>query len=195
VGRKVGVTFAQVVDAAAAVADEHRGAAASTPTAVAERLGVKTPSLYAHVEGAAGLRRLVARRAHAALYAALVEATSSAGTPVEQLRQLCYAYRGFAHRHPGLYDALLPVPTTDDDPDGAAVALDAVEVISAPLAALHLDPDRRIATIRWMRALLHGFVDLELSGGFGLSESIEESFEYAVDLVVATIAGTERKRR
>ncbi len=34
---------------------------------------------------------------------------------------------------------------------------------------------------------LHGFVDLELRGGFGLSDPVERSFAHAVDLIVDTL--------
>jgi hypothetical protein len=188
VGRKVGLTLDQVTDAAMVIADEHRDATAVTPTAVATLLGVKTPSLYAHVDGATGLRRLTSRRAHALLASTLRSAVSVTDAPAEQLRRICHAYRNFAHDHPGLYDALLPAPTASDDPEGAAMALDAVATIAAPLSALELDPSEHIDHIRWMRALLHGFVDLELRGGFALADPIERSFAHAVDQIVATLA-------
>ena len=58
-GRKAGITLEDVVEAAAAIADRD-GLEAATLTAVAGELGIKTPSLYNHLRGLSGLRRLLA---------------------------------------------------------------------------------------------------------------------------------------
>ena len=57
-----GVTTDQVVAAALAVLDEAGRVTDVRPAAVAKRLGIRSQSLYAHVDGGAGLRRLLALR-------------------------------------------------------------------------------------------------------------------------------------
>ncbi len=182
-GRKVGLTRAQVVAAAAAVADKH-GLAEVSLASVAAALGVRTPSLYSHVDGLAGLRRDLAYRASERLAAHLAAAAAGEPNPVASLRAIGRAYRAFARTHPGLYAALLPVPPAETDPEGAARAAEPVQVVVAVLADLGITPDQHIDLIRTLRAVLHGFVDLELGRGFGLADRVDASFETALDLVI-----------
>lgn len=185
--RKAGITHEQVIDAAAGVADRD-GLAAVTLAAVAGAIGVRAPSLYSHVDGLDGLRRDLARRATHLLGERLRSAAGDRADPVAALRSIGHAYRGFAHDHPGLYACLLPVPQPDDDPEGAAAAEVPVRTISALLADLGISIDRHVDVIRAFRALLHGFVDLELGHGFGLAQPVDASFDLALDLLLRPLA-------
>lgn len=184
--KRHGLTVADVVDAASAIADRD-GLTAVTPSAVASALGVRTPSLYAHVDGAAGLRHALARRAHEGLAAALGEAAAGDAPPVDRLAAICRAYRAFALEHPGLYQALLPTPRPDEDPALAALAAEIVGTVAAPLADLGVPAERHVDLVRALRSMLHGFVDLELHGGFGLADPVDRSFDAAVALVLAAV--------
>ena len=42
--------------------------------------------------------------------------------------------------------------------------------------------------IRGLRSALHGFVDLEITGGFGLPEDVEASFALLVEVFVRTLS-------
>jgi hypothetical protein len=56
------------------------------------------------------------------------------------------------------------------------------------LAEMGLDAASVIPLIRALRAFVHGFVDLELRGGFGLPDDIDSSFATTIDLVINAIA-------
>ena len=57
--RKLGLQRERVIETAAALADQE-GLEAVTLARVAAELGVRSPSLYSHVDGLAGLRRAIA---------------------------------------------------------------------------------------------------------------------------------------
>jgi AcrR family transcriptional regulator len=191
VARKLGLTLDDVVDAAAVVADRD-GLDAVSLAAVAAALGVKAPSLYAHVAGLAGLHRALGRRGAIELGAALADAVDDEDEddPASALRALAGAYRRFAHDRPGLYAAMLPAPDPDADPEAAADVAAAIAGPAQVMARLGLPPERTIDAVRTVRALLHGFVDLELRGGFGLPDPVDDTFAYAVELVVAAMDRT-----
>jgi AcrR family transcriptional regulator len=186
VARKAGIDRERVVDTAAGIADRGGLAALSLAT-VADALGVRSPSLYAHVDGIDGLRRHLTRRASLLLAECLRSAAREEADPVAALRSIAHAYRSFALQHPGLYASLLPVPRAEDDPEGAAAAAAAIEAPAAVLRDLGIGVDRQIDLVRALRATLHGFVDLELGGGFGLADPVDVSFERAVDLLVGAM--------
>ena len=185
--RKAGLTRDQVVDAAAALAD-RAGLPAVTLTTVAETVGVRAPSLYAHVDGVEGLRRALAARAAGVLAERMAAAAGGEPDPRAALRAVAHAYRRFARDHPGLYASLLPAPRPAEDPEAAAAAAAPVVVVAGVLQQLGVPADRHVDLVRTLRAVLHGFVDLELGGGFGLADPVDASFDVAVQVVVTAVA-------
>jgi len=185
-GRKLGLTRERVVETAAEIADRD-GLGALTLVTLASALGVRSPSLYSHVDGLAGLRRQLTLHANGLLTAELAESVDGIeGT--EALEAIAEQLRSFAHRHPGLYDSFLPAPTPDEDPEVAAALREPVTVVASVLYGMDVDPMTVIPLIRALRASVHGFVDLELRGGFGLPEDIDDSFSTTVNLVIEAIA-------
>ena len=146
--------------------------------AVAERVGVRLPSLYKHLESLDGLRRDVAVRAIGELGAVLTGAVTDR-TGRDALGPLARAYRDYARRHPGRYAATVRAPLPGDE--GHARASEAVlQVVFEMLAGYGLDGDDAVDGARSLRAALHGFVVLETSGGFGLPRDVDRSFDRLV---------------
>ena len=185
-GRKLGLTRAQVVEAAAEIADRD-GLDALSLASVASALGVRSPSLYSHVDGLSGIRRQLSIHASNLLTAEVADAAAGLES-TQALRAIATQLRSFAHRHPGLYASFLPAPTPEQDPELAAALAQPVTVVGSVLAGMGIDPATVIPLIRALRASVHGFVDLELNGGFGLPDDIDDSFTTTVSLVIDAIA-------
>jgi len=181
---RAGLSAEAVVDAAAELADAE-GMEAVTLAALAARLGVRPPSLYAHVGGLEDLRGRLAGRGLELLAADLQDAaTGRAGR--EALVAVAGAYRSFAHAHPGLYAALQRAP--GDSPveaDTVAAAERVLTVVLAVLQGYGLAGEAGLHAARVLRAALHGFVTLEAQGGFGMPISLDESFEQLVAVLDA----------
>jgi AcrR family transcriptional regulator len=164
------------------------GFADLTLAKVAAEAGVATPSLYKHVGSLAALRREVAVLTVRDLAATLVDRTLGLSGP-EAVRALAHAMRDYAHGHPGRYAAVQTAPDPDD-PDAAELAAAAgrtVEVIAAVLRGFDLPDERTVDAVRAVRAGVHGFVTLELGGGFRLPQDLDRSFDVLVDLLVAGV--------
>lgn len=172
-----GLTPEAVAAAAADMADTD-GLESVTLARLAARLGVRPPSLYNHTRGLDDLHGAVAaiglRDLHAALQAA---AAGRSGTAA--LTACADAYRSYAHAHPGRYRALQRAA-----PAGAGgrrrLAAELVDLLRRLLEPWGLAEQDAIHTIRAFRSCLHGFVDLELTGGFGLDVPVDESFHRLV---------------
>jgi AcrR family transcriptional regulator len=170
-----------VMRRATVIIDEH-GLDGLTLARVASELGVATPSLYKHV---GGLDDLVARVAAAATadLAAELGAASRGRAGRDALEAVAVAFRAFARVHPGTYP--LTQRRLETEP-WLAAASDAVSAVAAALSgygAEALDVKR----IRFVRSALHGFVDLERRGGFGLPDSVDESFNFLIDSLDGTL--------
>ncbi|MBR8744582.1 TetR/AcrR family transcriptional regulator [Nocardiopsis sp. MG754419] len=175
---RAGLTPEVVAAEASQVCDEQ-GFDALSLAAVAKRLGVATPSLYKHVAGLDALRRLVVLATVEELTERMREAAvgRSRGAAV---RALFAAYRDFAHEHPGRYAALQRAPSPEDHEASATFAR-ALEVISSVLRGFAIPEERSVHVIRVLRSTMHGFIDLETQGGFGLPESLDESYTLMVE--------------
>jgi AcrR family transcriptional regulator len=178
---RAGLSPAAVVGAAATLADAE-GLEALTLAAIAEAVGVRTPSLYNHVSGLGDVRRRLALLGMQELADVLrTAAIGRAGD--DAVIATARAYRDYAHRHPGRYAAAQRAPDAADD-ELAGAARSAVEVMLAILRGYGLEGDEAIHGARALRSALHGFVSLEVAGGFGLPVALDESF----DRMVAALA-------
>ena len=177
---RAGVTSERVAREAALLSDEE-GFDALTLSGVAQRFGVSVPSLYKHVEGLTGLRRSVARAGAQELGACLREAVDGR-SGADAWRAFAHAYRRFAHTRPGRYTALQRAPLLPSGTEGASsLSPDPVSVLAEVLQGLGVAEGRGVPVIRALRSALHGFVDLEANGGFGLPEDVDTSFDVLVE--------------
>jgi AcrR family transcriptional regulator len=179
-----GLSRAVVVSAAARLADQ-RGFDALTLGAVAAELGVRPPSLYNHVQGLAGLRRDLALQGVRELDERIRDAAvGRAGD--DALVALTAAYRDYARERPGLYRALQRAPDPDDA-ELLAAAERLLRPVFAVLDGFGLVGDGAIHAARSLRSALHGFVELERLGGFGIDLDLDRSYGWMVAAVSAGI--------
>jgi AcrR family transcriptional regulator len=181
-----------VVNAAVELVDERRGGVL-TLAAVASRTGVATPSLYKHVRSLEALRQKVSARVTAEL--ADVLSTAIAGrSGKEALGFLADAYREYALAYPGRYPLTQRVPDAED-PVHLAAGEQAVQAVFAALRGYGLDGDEAIHATRVVRSALHGFVSLEVDGGFGLPQDVGRSFERLVSALHASLSSWREAAR
>lgn len=176
---RAGLTPTSVAEAAADLVDRE-GVQALTLARVAEHLGVRSPSLYNHVDGLEGLGRVVALRGIDQLGEACRSAVMGRSGS-EAIRQLAAAYRRFALEHPGLYPLTQVARPGDDEYE--AVAGRVLESVAAVLTGMGYEGDELIHAVRSLRSSLHGFAVLEVGSGFGLEVDLDESFEWLVGMV------------
>jgi AcrR family transcriptional regulator len=182
---RAGLDRERVVSAAAEIADRE-GLTALTLTRVAKLLGVRSPSLYAHVDGLDDLRERVASRGALALAERLSDAAAGrAGR--DALFAVAAAYRAYAKECPGSYAALQRVGGRDDEASRRVVG-----VVLAMLRGYRLTGDDAIHAARAVRAALHGFVLLETDAGFGIPLDLDESFARMVAVLDAGLRSVSR---
>ena len=189
VARKRGLTHQDVVDAGLAVLDQAAAAGgggdALTVAAVAERLDVRPPSLYAHVNGLAGLRRDLAHAATVEFGEVLRDAVLGRSGP-DAVRSLADAYRRWATGFPGRYDITL-VPIDPDDEERRAGARLALGAVQAVIQGFGVDERQAVQAGRSLRAAMDGFTRLENLDNMGRGDH-DADFAFLVELLVDGIA-------
>ncbi|MFJ5842882.1 TetR/AcrR family transcriptional regulator [Streptomyces shenzhenensis] len=178
---RAGLDPASVTEAGAMLVDEI-GFAQLSMGLVAERLGVKTPSLYKHVTSQADLAHRIAILAATELGDAIRDATQGRAGG-DALAAAAQAMRTYVREHPGRYAALNSArPDGPDDPFIPASAR-ALNSLSAVLRGYHLDPAQEIHALRMLRSMLHGFATLEVAGGFQHDTDVDDSFAWMITFI------------
>ncbi len=175
-----GLTRAVLVTAAADIADAQ-GLDAVTFARLAQRLGVKPPSLYNHVENLPALL-------DALMALALTEMLELSRGAImgrsgwDALAAMAHTQRAYAGAHPGRYAATfrsLHVRAGGEQ----AIADAYLELFLAALRSYGLHGPDALHTVRCLRAAIGGFIELETRGGFGMKLDIDESFRRLLNLL------------
>src|SRR4051812_24199003 len=163
------------------------GPDALTMQAVAEKVGVRAPSLYKRVRDRSALLRLVVEDGLRELGIAM-DAAANSGDAATDLRALATEFRDFAHAQPKLFGLLFA--SADDS---AAPDVDLLARASSPVirtAERLAGPDDALPAARTITAWAVGFVQMELAGAFQLGGDVQEAFDYGIDRLAVALATT-----
>lgn len=178
---RAGLAPGSVTEAGARLADEI-GFDQLSMGLLAERLGVKAPSLYKHVDSLADLTHRIGVLAMTELGDALRDATQGrAGN--DALTAAAQAMRTYVKQHPGRYAAGNAARVTGPADPLIAASNRLLASLSAVLRGYQLDPAQEIHALRTLRSTLHGFATLEVSGGFQIDTDVDDSFTWMIALL------------
>jgi AcrR family transcriptional regulator len=173
-----------ITSAARAILEED-GLEAVTMQAVAERVGVRAPSLYKHVADRNALIRAVTGAVTDDLAAAL-RAPRGSRDPRGGLRAMARRYRTFVHENPAGYTLLFTRLGPDLLPTEATMAALGEPIVT--VVAQLVGEDRALEAARTFVAWAHGFTSLELAGGFRLGGDIDAAYASGIELILAGIS-------
>ncbi|GLZ62457.1 MULTISPECIES: TetR/AcrR family transcriptional regulator [Micromonospora] len=181
---KRGLTPERLTRAGAELADEV-GFDEVTVSALARRCGVKLPSLYSHLKNSHDLRVRIALFALEELADRAADAVAGrAGR--DALAAFAEAYRDYAREHPGRYAAARL--RLDPETAAASAGVRHAQMARAILRGYELNEPDATHAVRLLGSVFHGFVSLELAGGFAHSAPDErESWDWIVDSVDALL--------
>ncbi|QSF42521.1 TetR/AcrR family transcriptional regulator [Paenibacillus tianjinensis] len=190
---RAGLDKHTLVLAAADLADEQ-GISEVTLAGLAAKLGVRSPSLYNHIDGLKELRKLLAIHGLEQLQTAM-EASIDGISGDAAVHAMSRAYVEFARQHPGLYETTLRAPeegnTSLEEAGGQILSL-----IINVLADYELGEEGGLHAVRGLRSILHGFASLKNQGGFGMPLDLEVSLTRLINTFIAGIrcmrSGEER---
>ncbi|MEH1029820.1 TetR/AcrR family transcriptional regulator [Micromonospora profundi] len=181
-------SLADIVTAARQIL-EAEGLPRLTMQAVAERVGVRAPSLYKRVRNRDDLIRLVAE-AIVRDFGERLSAVAGSGDPGRDLAELARAFRAFAHAQPAGYHLMF-----SNGPAETRPSFESLTLASAPALRVAADlagPEHALAGARMLTAWANGFVSMELAGAFNLGGDLDEAFEFGIDRLTAALANLPR---
>ncbi|MBP2216926.1 TetR/AcrR family transcriptional regulator [Arthrobacter sp. CAN_C5] len=178
---RFGLDVATVIAAGADLADEV-GLDGLTMSFVAERLGVRPPSLYKHVDSLAALTHGIAILGANEIGDTLRDAMQGVAGR-DALTAAAQSLRRYVKQHPGRYAATTGArPTGPDDPLIPALER-TLASFEAVLHGYRLDKADTIHALRMLRSILHGFATLDASNAFQIDTNVDDSFSWMIDFI------------
>jgi AcrR family transcriptional regulator len=167
---------------------EAGGLDAVTMQAVAERVGVRAPSLYKRFSNRGELIAAIG----ASVLEDLREELAPFGglEPTAGMRAVATAFRRFALGHPRSYELIFMSMPQGSRPPPELTALAAEPLVV--LAQRLVGPDQALEAARLVTAFAHGFVSMELTGTFRLGGDVDAAYRYGVDVLVDALGARPR---
>jgi AcrR family transcriptional regulator len=165
---------------------ESGGLEGLTMQSVAQRVGVRAPSLYKRLRNREQLVALVIDAIVRDLGKRLDAAVDNpADDPGCALNKLAFTARRFAHERPvGFRLLFAPGAEVRLDPASLAAASSSVVEVTRKLAG----DEHALQAARTVTAWLNGFVSMELAGAFHLGGDVDQAFEFGIARLTEAIA-------
>lgn len=158
---------------------------------LAERLGVRSPSLYNHVSGLDELKREVMLYGWHSISIEIINAVGNSGG-YDAIRAMCRAFYRFASDNKGVFNAMLWYNQYADER-----TLDATKSLFSVMYGLFTQVNiprwKAEHIIRTFRSFLEGFSLLVNNRSFGHSASIDESFEMSLNILIEGLKTEEEQ--
>lgn len=176
--QKRNLTKGKIIQAAFSLADEI-GLNQVTFPKLAEKLGIKYPSLYNHFSNMdnlkIGMTVYLLNDLNSGLMKRLIGKSGEAA-----IKEFAHFYRDFAFENRTAYGLFMNIPSTEDE-EIYRLAKETTGIIYQILDFYIKDKTQLVHKGRAFRSLLHGFVSLYSFGYFHGEVSLEESFNSMID--------------
>ncbi|MFJ4717314.1 TetR/AcrR family transcriptional regulator [Streptomyces sp. NPDC088785] len=189
---RAGLNAERLARAGAELADEV-GFEQVTVSALARRFDVKVASLYSHVRNSHDLKTRIALIALQELADRAADALAGRSGK-DALVALADVYRDYAHEHPGRYASAQF--RLDPETAAASAAVRHSQMTRALLRGYDLPEPDQTHAVRLLGSVFHGYVSLEMSGGFSHSApDSDASWTRALDALDALLRAWPEEKK
>jgi AcrR family transcriptional regulator len=163
---------------------ESDGLARLTMQAVADRVGVRAPSLYKRVASRDDLIGYIAEANVHDLTERLTAAVAGADSRAD-LAELARAFRAFAHERPAGFRLIFASGPEASRPSPASIVEASAPILG--VCAELVGPENALEAARLVTAWANGFVSMELAGAFNLGGDVDRAFEFGISHLAGTL--------
>lgn len=187
---RIGLDLPTIVRTAAEIANTQ-GLEAVTMASLSQKLGIRSPSLYNHIDGLSGVRLALAIYGLREMNEQMTKAVEGL-TGEDAVYEASKAYIAFARSNPGVYEATVP-SQSQDNAEFKAISEQLIGLIINLLDRYNLKHETAIHIVRGWRSLLHGFSSIEQKGGFGLPYQLDESLQLVLQTYLLGIRSLSKE--
>lgn len=171
------INLAKILETAIDICNEE-GYEQLALASVSKRLGIKTPSLYNHIQGLPDLRQKIAYYGLQMLYDSILHSVIG-HIGDDAIISASEAYIVFTNKHPGLYRSISKAPEPYEL-QFDALSNQLVQIFIKLFGAYDLTEEESIHAVRGLRSMLHGFSSIQMDLGFRMNYSQEDSLHFAL---------------
>ena len=183
--QKRNLTKEKIIHVAFLLADEI-GLNQVTFPKIAEKLGIKYPSLYNHFTNMDNLKIemtiYILNKLNSKLMQRLIGKSGD-----DAIREFAYVYRDFAFENKTAYGLFVNIPSTEDE-EVNRLAKETNGIIHQVLDFYIKDEALLVHKSRALRSLLHGFISLYSLGYFQRPVNLEDSFQLMIDDFISSVS-------
>lgn len=187
---RIGMDANTIISRAAQMANQM-GMENMTLKMLADDLGVKTPSLYNHIDGLEDLKMQLMIYGWKQMEERIIQSVIGI-SGYDAIKSGCYAFYEYATENPGIFNAMLWYNKFQN-----AETMEATSglflVLFKITSSLNISEENCNHIIRTLRGFLEGFSLLVNNGAFGNPISIADSFELSVNVLIEGIKTLEEK--
>jgi AcrR family transcriptional regulator len=181
---RIGITKTQVIEAGISILEEKGKIEEVSLSAVAERTGMRTQSLYAHIDGMKGLRRELALYSLEKLAGAVVDAAMGRAG-IDAVEAILQAHLSFALNQPGLFTATIHPPGDDLE---LQTAINSVSYpLDLVLERIGIEQPERTHWTRLFLSVVYGFSSLYKGAKLTLPVPPENSADHLIRVLICQL--------
>lgn len=185
---RIGLTKDIILQSAMEIVDKI-GAENLTLKVLADKLGVRSPSLYNHFNSLSDLHTALMLYGWKQLEYRVMQAAIGKSKD-DAIKSMCAAYLNFTLEHLGLFN-IMQSYNQHISQETIAATSGLIETIRQVLSAYNLSEKYEVHTIRVFRSFLQGYVYLVQNDSFGNSVSIRDSFNVGVGILLKGLKENE----
>lgn len=178
------VTKMAVIQTAFDIADE-KGLNSVSLKAVAEKLNIRTPSLYNHIDSLDDLLRLSAHSGMRTMNERMMQvAVGKYGDAA--IKSVGIEYLNFMIEHPGIYE-IIQWATWHGTDETAEIFENYMSLLTTLIDSCQLKAGKTEEILNLITGVFHGYTTLQLRYAFTAPDKVREDFLNAIDTVLLGI--------
>lgn len=175
------VTKAEVIKTASDMADRN-GLHHVSLKAIAENLGIRTPSLYNHIGSLDELLREIAHSGMRTMNEKMIRAVIGK-TGDSALKLVAVEYLNYMIEHPGVYE-IIQWASWNGTEETAIIFNDYLSLLKTLICSCGFNPDKTTEILNMVTGMLHGYTTLQLRYAFSNPDKVRKELSEAIDTLL-----------
>ena len=175
------VTKAEVIKTASDMADRN-GLHNVSLKAIAENLGIRTPSLYNHIGSLDELLREIAHSGMRTMNEKMIRAAIGK-TGDSALKLVAVEYLNYMIEHPGVYE-IIQWANWNGTEETAAINNEYISLLNAFIIPYNLEIESSREVLNMITGFIHGYTTLQLRYAFSNPDKVRKELSEAIDTLL-----------
>lgn len=178
------ITKEAVIKATSDLADE-KGLNNVSLKAVAQKLNIRTPSLYNHIESLDNLLLEVAHNGMRNMNERMMK-VAVGKTGKEAIKLVSIEYLNYMIEHPGVYE-IIQWAVWHGTEETATIFNNYLSLLTTLIQSCSLNKDKTLEILNMLTGIIHGYTTLQLGNAFSAPDKVRFELAEAIDTLLVGI--------